>query len=230
MTVRLWNLEKLEEMFQFLHTTQVGKVALSPDGRYAFLCQLGGQFPGRLWDLKQRTELRKFQNLPGNQGPAYVAFSPDGHRLLFSCILTPTHLFDMKGDKPLATFPNPPGSGVVSLVFSPDGRHGLAGSEDGKVRLWDLEKDGAQQQPKYFQGLSAQVTSVAYAPNNKMVAASCTNGEVIVWETSGKKHQKWNFPGAVHGVTFFPDSRHLAIANGNGTVYILRLDSPSAGK
>ena len=40
---------------------------------------------------------------------------------------------------------------------------------------------------------------------------------------SGNKWKEWHFPGPVHGVTFAPDSRHLAVANGNGTIYLLRL-------
>ena len=46
---------------------------------------------------------------------------------------------------------------------------------------------------------------------------------VVLDMPAGKKEKEWQFPGPVHGLAFAPDSRHLAVANGNGTIYILRL-------
>jgi hypothetical protein len=40
------------------------------------------------------------------------------------------------------------------------------------------------------------------------------------------KRREWTLPGVVHDVAFAPDGRHLATANGNGSVYILRLAKP----
>ena len=36
--------------------------------------------------------------------------------------------------------------------------------------------------------------------------------------------------GGIHQVAFTPDGRHLITANGNGTIYVLRLQEWSDGK
>jgi hypothetical protein len=38
-----------------------------------------------------------------------------------------------------------------------------------------------------------------------------------------RRQTGWHFPGPVNGVTFDATGRHLATANANGTVFILRL-------
>src|SRR5205823_4616760 len=86
-TVRLWDVDKGEEVLQFKgHTQPVFSVALSPDGQRAL--SASGQFEThfgkkthqdctvRLWDVATGTELRRFE---GHTGVVFrVLFSPDG--------------------------------------------------------------------------------------------------------------------------------------------------------
>jgi hypothetical protein len=48
-----------------------------------------------------------------------------------------------------------------------------------------------------------------------------------VWSFDGKALKKfagtWRLPGAVHAVAFDPGEKHIATANNNGSVYLLRL-------
>ena len=56
-----------------------------------------------------------------------------------------------------------------------------------------------------------------------LASAGC-DGRIILWDVAaGARRHEWQLPGWVKGVAFAPDGRHLAAANGNGTVYILRL-------
>jgi WD40 repeat protein len=116
-----------------------------------------------------------------------------------------------------------PTSAQTALVFSPDGSDLVWGTEDGKVRRWSV-KDAGSQAPLVFFGHTKAITSVASSPDNKFLAASAVGGKVIVWDTGTRKVVKeWQLAGTVHGLTFAADSRYLAMANGNGTVYIVRL-------
>jgi len=46
---------------------------------------------------------------------------------------------------------------------------------------------------------------------------------ITLWDAvTGRKLREWQFPGQVYA-SITPDGRHLATANANGTVYILRL-------
>jgi hypothetical protein len=55
-------------------------------------------------------------------------------------------------------------------------------------------------------------------PSLRMASRRCA-GEGVAC----KKLHEWQLPGGVAAVCFAPDGRHLAAANANGTVYILRL-------
>jgi WD40 repeat protein len=68
------------------------------------------------------------------------------------------------------------------------------------------------------------ITSVAFGPDSKTLLVATGDGH-LVWWGIGKldRRQEWNFPGAIHGVSYAPDGRHFATANSNGTVYLIRL-------
>jgi WD40 repeat protein len=137
-------------------------------------------------------------------------------------------LWEVKSGQELREYRGATGQ-LRAVAFSPDGLQALSGSEDGSVRLWDLGK-GQKQNPRAFVGLSDKV-EVAYAPDGTKVAASSVDGKVIVWDVqTQRKVQRWEMPGAVYGIAFAADSRHLLTANGDGTAYILRFDEPPADK
>jgi WD40 repeat protein len=106
----------------------------------------------------------------------------------------------------------------------------LSGHEDGTVRLWDFGK-GASEKPALFLGHQKPITSVCASADGTMIAASATDGKVIVWDAKTQKVLRgWKMPGAVHGIAFDDKSQHLATANRNGAVYILRLKSKDSGQ
>ncbi len=74
-------------------------------------------------------------------------------------------------------------------------------------------------------GFSQHVKRVgSVAPDGKTFAASGQDGRIALWKTATEK-PLWQtqLPGAVLGLAYSGDSRHLATANANGTIFILRL-------
>jgi WD40 repeat protein len=76
-------------------------------------------------------------------------------------------------------------------------------------------------------GHVAEVHSVTFAPNGKVLASADHQGQVLCWDT-GTLHilKEWKLPVSVNRLAFSPDGRHLAIAT-TGRVYVLRLKAPS---
>jgi WD40 repeat protein len=112
---------------------------------------------------------------------------------------------------------------VWSVAFSPDGSQAASADDLGQVQLWDLT--GAEPRVRTLPRWHVRmVLSVAFSPDGKTLASAGYDGRIILSEMpAGKKMHEWQLPGPVSAVCFARDGRHLATANGNGTVYILRL-------
>ncbi len=70
---------------------------------------------------------------------------------------------------------------VSSVAISPDGKRIISGGEDGKVRIWDIEKRAEIQT---LAGHKGQVLSVAFSPDGKRVASGGKDKTIIVWNTT----------------------------------------------
>jgi WD40 repeat protein len=153
-----------------------------------------------------------------------VALAPDGGAAVSGGADGAVRLWDLEAGRERHLL-QPGGAAVWSVAFSPDGRHVAAGDHDGFVRLWDVSGTEPKMRP-LLKWHSGGVFSVAFAPDGQTLA-SASWGPIILWDVaSGAKRHEWQLPSAVEGVTFAADGRHLAAANGNGTVYILRLPRP----
>jgi WD40 repeat protein/serine/threonine protein kinase len=108
---------------------------------------------------------------------------------------------------------------VRSVVFSPDGKRLATGSEDGKVRVWDLANG---REPLVLTGHAADVASVAFSPDGQQIASGSFDQAVRLWDANTGKmlrpflgHSK-----ALTCVTFSPDGKRLASASHDGTVKV----------
>ncbi|CAG9772384.1 unnamed protein product [Ceutorhynchus assimilis] len=85
---------------------------------------------------------------------------------------------------------------VISVSFSPDGKHLASGSGDTTVRFWDIDT----QSPLYTcQGHKNWVLCIAWAPDSSKLVSGCKNGNIIIWDPeTGKQlgktlsgHKQW---------------------------------------
>jgi WD40 repeat protein len=220
---RLWDVATGKELRRLSSPTGPilgGGVAFSPDGRRALT---GGNEQMVLWDVESG---RKLRSLDGHaQVVTSVAFSPNGRHALSASWDRTVRLWDTSSGTELRCFKGHTRV-VRSVAFSPDGRQAVSGGEDGTVRLWELAA-GESPGRVFFTWHTGWVTSVMFGPAGKTVASAGTDGRIIVWDVAaGDKLREWRLPGPVWDMALAPDGRHLATANANGTVYIVRLAQP----
>ena len=68
---------------------------------------------------------------------------------------------------------------VTSLVFSPDGKSFLSGSDDQTIRIWDAVSGKSVCEP--FVGHSGTVESVKYFPDGNQFASGSQDGSIRIW-------------------------------------------------
>jgi hypothetical protein len=72
---------------------------------------------------------------------------------------------------------------------------------------------------------AAAAKQISYSPDGRLIAVHADGGYAVLNASSGQRLRHWMFPEALGHIAFAPDSRHLAIALGNGVIYLLRLDN-----
>ncbi|XVQ06910.1 WD40 repeat domain-containing serine/threonine protein kinase [Spirillospora sp. CA-255316] len=146
-----------------------------------------------------------------------VAFSPDGKTLACSTEEVIT-LWDVVGQRELATLAKGVFSGISGLAFSLDGRT-LATAGEEQVTLWDVARR------KAAGTLRGRVDRVAFGRDGRtLAAASGREGSVTLWDVArrqrvatlrGRENRENDDRFTVGTVAFSPDGRTLSAAFGN---------------
>lgn len=110
---------------------------------------------------------------------------------------------------------------IESLALSPNGTLVAASARNGGVYLWEYRPGAA---PEVLRGHQTVVASVSFGKGGKVLASGDWDGNVVLWDVAKRESiQSWRLPGRIWRLAFAPDGRHLAVGDGSGLVYVLRL-------
>jgi WD40 repeat protein len=223
----LWSCEaktpKLRATLREIHSAgPLWSLAILPDGKT--LASAGADGLIKLWDLTPAKPTLQSTIKAHEKVVRQLAFSHDGS-LLASAGSTDhvAKLWEIDGGKAKEKATLRSTGPVSSVSFSPDDKALATASYDGKVRLWNLNRDEpAPDATIEFEPKS--IRFVQFSATGDFLAALILDeqGErIAIRDRRGKKLDNWTFPHHIQSMTFI-DAHHLATAN-EDSVYILRL-------
>lgn len=191
-SVRIWDTSTGQQLGDPLvgPTKDVTCIAVSPNGKY-IACG-SNDTAVYLWDAVTRELVGKLSKEPGLSYVASVAFSPDSTRIASgSC-----ELIEPLSRRPLYKYPiqiwqTATGQAVgqplmchwgivLSVAYSPNGKHIVSCAMDQTVRIWDVAT-GRQVGPPLY-GHTNGPDSVAVSSNGERIVSGGYDGTVQVWD------------------------------------------------
>jgi WD40 repeat protein len=182
--IHIWNLEtggSLGGISPWVgpELAYVNDVAWKPDSAQLAAANIGGIY---IWDADARGigwESPKGLFLDQLLEVTTIAWSPDGTTLASGSVDGIVRVWDTTRQALIATLSNG-GLPIRDVEYSPDGTR-LA-STDGNLSIWDT--DTGQQ---ILEKVDLDVISVSWSPDGSQIAIGTTNGEVQIWNLSGRR-------------------------------------------
>ena len=203
-TIQLWDVPKRTSFATLRTGARVDALAFSPDGLTLASC--GGDNKIVLWDIATQ---KPAAALVGHNGHiTSLAFRPDGKHLVSGSLDNSLIVWDVATQERITTIK----AEVNAVAISPDGNTIAfgGGPNDTRVRLWNAT---TLQAGPDVADLKDRITSLAFSPNGKLLAAGTLNSRGQIWDlATGKAVARDLWPV----VAMSPDGKWLATGYGNG--------------
>ena len=72
-----------------------------------------------------------------------------------------------------------PGGGILALAFTPDGKHLVAGTELGLLRVWDV---ATWDSLSTIQAHDGNIRAIAFSPDGKSMATASHDWTIKIWD------------------------------------------------
>lgn len=229
-TVKLWDFETGKEL-QTLDVNAAESLCFSPDGN-ALVVGCMDCFTTFLWDPSTFTwEISQLDFFTGRSGFIRVCLlykddkkllatgSDDGTTMLLDFeTLAPINLFTTyphlleDGYEPEDPIDNP--FSIRSVCFTPDGKYLVTGSNDGGVRLWDIESHSQTAPFRSFEHPGG-VNAVCVSPDGRFLATAGNDKSVRWWDLMDDKKAPLTILQGAHSAPvtaacISPDGKYFA--------------------
>jgi len=115
-------------------------------------------------------------------------------------------------------------SDLRSVAVGPDGRHAVSASDDGTLKVWDLESG---RELRTLEGHTRGVASVAITPDGRLTVSASDDGTLKVWNLESGRELRTleGHTDLVSSVAIAPDGRRAVSASWDNTLKVWDLES-----
>ncbi len=211
----LWDLKNGKRLGVFSskekgHQSEVVTLTISSDGKYVATGDSQGTIV--LWNMKERTPVRKFKAHAGKVG--FLTFIPGRAEFVSAGDEGAVRLWMVA--RSLVSELKAPGTGVTALAVSADGAMVYAASGDGVVRGWNAALRSLRGSITFD---NRQINGIAISPEGDFLALAAEDEAVLVWNIrESKVAWKKMMDKSALQVRFSPDGRSLFTSGGDNWV------------
>jgi WD40 repeat protein len=181
--------------------------AFSPDGkRVAFSgFEKGGGGRARIWDAATGQPITPL--LKHDSVVIAVQFSPDGRRLVSTCVDQTAPVWDALTGEPLTPY-FWHDNRIVSTRFSPDGRLVATASHNGTARLWDAATGKMLASLRH----GKPVTSAEFSPDGSLLVTTSDDHFARIWNLASNENRplELRHRGGLWAASFNPNGTQVA--------------------
>jgi WD40 repeat protein len=149
-----------------------------------------------------------------------IAALPEGHRIITAGSSGIHRIWDVQDGTLLREFSIPNFAEIKALVVSADGKRAASASAlDGGFVIWEL---GTGQAVKRIEGHKGKVNSLAFSPDDSMIASSGEDAAIRLWEarTGDPVRTLSGLMKDVTALAFFREGREIISASQDGKVSV----------
>ena len=216
--IKFWD----SDTYQLVHTiTEEGRVealAYSNDGRYI---AIGSSLKNiQIWDIETRTLLTTIPE-SGLWMQSEISFSRDG-RAVFSTSGRVINIWNVETGRLLRRLTGH-SRDIWRVTTNPNGLHIASGSQDGTIKIWDIDTGNNLQTIN----LSGTVTAITYRYDGKIIAAAVQDGyagigQVCIIDTdTGRILRRFNaHEYQILTIKFSPDGTRVITGSNDRTLKV----------
>lgn len=218
-TVQVWKAATGEHLLTYRgHRGSVACISWSHDGTR--IVSGGRDTTVQVWDAFTAKHLVTYK---GHSASVWNAlWSPDDQSIVSSGEDGTIQIWDPGTVEKSKTFTYQGGNSRINGTdWSPNGTQIVSSHVDGTVHIWDALTGSSI---LTYRDHTSSVIFVRWSPDGTAIASGDVGGNVHIWNVStGQKIVLYKMQHEIYALTWAPDSRHLAIANKDGTLAVCKL-------
>jgi NACHT domain- and WD repeat-containing protein len=212
-TVRLWNAETYEQLAILKgHSDIVQEIAFLSDG--VRLLSRSADKSIQIWDIRTKKPLFILT------APATIqclALSSEGNKVIYG-YQDKFVAWNIEEYSDPQVFSGHNGK-ILCCCCSPDGSKAVSGSEDARLRLWNVYNPNGQSLA--LKGHSGPVLSCQFSPDGTKLVSGSLDSTLRVWDIDGSLRNEYWVGSPVRSVAWHPKGKLIAAGDDNGNMNLL---------